>query len=145
MGSSASKNIQTETEDEEENMSDFLQETTIEQIAVPEEEPGYPPACPPLDTKEDIFNKADYLEIDNRAKNTPKDMAKGYDVLIQYLTQGLQNDLQKLRAIFIWLGQQNIEGEKYPKATSADTPIGYMKLMKDKKGTYASFFALLCR
>ncbi|KAL3865485.1 hypothetical protein ACJMK2_042870 [Sinanodonta woodiana] len=145
MGSSQSVIIVTENETEEENMSDFLQEATIEQITVPEEEPGYPKACPPLDTKEDIFNKADYLEIDNRAKNTPKDMAKGYDVLIQYLTQGLQNDLQKLRAIFIWLGQQNIEGEKYPKATSADTPIGYMKLIKDRKGNYASFFALLCR
>ncbi|KAK3606227.1 hypothetical protein CHS0354_037900 [Potamilus streckersoni] len=133
-------------EDEAEFASDFLQEIIIEEpINVPVSLSVYKHPFPPLNKKEDIFNKEDYSTIDNKAKNVSDEKAYSYQELIDTLINGLETDLQKLRAIFIWLGQQDIENGDYSKVTSNDTPKGYMKLMMQKKGTYASFFTLLCR
>ncbi|KAK3607073.1 hypothetical protein CHS0354_027935 [Potamilus streckersoni] len=141
MGAKVSKAVGVKVE--EESGSDYLKEDIVEE-KVPFYLPGYPEAHPPPNKKEDIFNIEDYKDVDERAKTIPDSVADSFDKLIEHLTRDLKDDLQKLRAIFIWLGHQNIEGGKY-KDQATDTPIGCMKAIKEKKGTYATFFAVLCR
>ncbi|KAK3599342.1 hypothetical protein CHS0354_009835 [Potamilus streckersoni] len=126
---------------EEENW----QEPENEDVTVPPTERGYPAATVPPGRKDDIFNMNNFRHIEERARNTPPDKAETYEALIDHLTSGLQTDLEKLRAIFIWLGSQNMDGADYSKVTSSDSPIGFMKLIKESRGSYASFFTLLCR
>ncbi|KAL3866265.1 hypothetical protein ACJMK2_043579 [Sinanodonta woodiana] len=144
------KNIQQPPE-EEKNIKRQIpeeenwQEPENEDVKVPPTERGYPSAAVPPGRKDDIFNINDFRQIEERARNTPPDKAETYEALIDYLTSGLQTDLEKLRSIFIWLGSQNIDGANYSKVTSSDSPIGFMKLIKENRGSYASFFTLLCR
>lgn len=76
---------------------------------------------------------------------TPDDLADSYERLISHLTSHCKTDVEKVRAIFIWMANQDIDGADYSNVTGNDTPRGVMKLMKENKASYSSFFALLCR
>ncbi|KAK3606225.1 hypothetical protein CHS0354_037898 [Potamilus streckersoni] len=127
-------------DDETELASDFLHEIVIEEpIEVSVFLPGYQKPFPPPSSKEDIFNKDDNESIDSQARNVSDEKTYSYRELIDSLMTDLGTDLEKLRAIFVWLGHQDIENGDYSKVTSSETPKGYMKLMTEKKGRYASF------
>lgn len=72
-------------------------------------------------------------------------LAQSYDALLEYLTEDCINDIQKLRSVFTWLGSQDVYKGDYTKTTSYDSPLGYMKLMYQNRGSYAALLALLCR
>ncbi|XP_005107641.1 hillarin [Aplysia californica] len=117
----------------------------IDGIDVPDLDPKYPAPKPPENTKDDIFKPADFTAIDNKAKQMARTNASSYDAVSRALTANCTTDLQKARAIFVWLFHQNIHGSFYSGVTDPHTPRGYMKLIKTGKGSYATFFALLCR
>lgn len=75
----------------------------------------------------------------------PAKLLDSYDNLIKYLTSGSKTDLEKLRAIFVWIGSQKIEAKELGAVRKPDTPRAYMKLIQERKGSYGSLFALLCR
>ncbi|XP_050400960.2 lim and transglutaminase domain protein ltd-1 [Patella vulgata] len=74
----------------------------------------------------------------------PQQYSYSYEILLDSLLTGLSTDLEKVRSIFIWLGSQRI---KYLDDVMSDikTPFGYMLYMKNGNGTFAEFFAQLCR
>ncbi|XP_064608978.1 lim and transglutaminase domain protein ltd-1-like isoform X2 [Liolophura sinensis] len=117
----------------------------VQDLTVPCTEQGYPPPLPPKGRKADIYKPSDFKEIENNAINTPDIFLDSYDALIAHLTSDARNDLQKVRAIFVWLGIQNKGGKKGPKAENPDTPRAYLQLIDKKLGSYASMFALMCR
>ncbi|CAG5136097.1 unnamed protein product, partial [Candidula unifasciata] len=115
-------------------------------VTVPDFEVGYPKPKPPRDRKKDIYKPADYAHIDNRVRQQQASLnTSTYESLVNSLTAGCTTDLQKLRAIFVWLYLQNIHGSFYSRVTDPHTPKGYMKVIKTNHGSYASFFAQLCR
>ncbi|KAH3793457.1 hillarin-like [Dreissena polymorpha] len=125
--------------------SNLKQEPEIEEIDVRNILSGYHVPKEPENRKVDIFNKDKMKEVDAWAKKTPEDLADSYEGLISHLTSHCKTDVEKVRAIFIWMAYQDIDGADYSKVTGNDTPRGVMKLMKDRKASYSSFFALLCR
>ena len=62
-----------------------------------------------------------------------------------YLMEDVDGDLQKVRSLIVWMSCQRIRTRTYPVMTKVDTPIGYMKLIKEGRGTFAAFYAQLCR
>ncbi|XP_046544530.1 lim and transglutaminase domain protein ltd-1-like [Haliotis rubra] len=120
-------------------------EPEYEPLHIPWTEDWYPAPCPPTSKKADIFHIDDFKEIDEKAVNCPAVHVQSYDALMEYLTEDCINDLQKLRSVFTWLGSQDVYGGNYGKTTSNESPRGYMKLMREGKGSYAALFALLCR
>ncbi|ESP00550.1 hypothetical protein LOTGIDRAFT_157826 [Lottia gigantea] len=112
---------------------------------VPESEPGYPPPKPPRTTKNEYFNPAEFTSIDNNVRKLKNSKAESYEALVGEITNGLTTDLQKLRALYIWLGNQPIENQAYPNVTDNSTPRGYMKNIKHGRGSFTAFFTLLCR
>lgn len=75
---------------------------------------------------------------------TPDSYADSYDTLLEYLTEDCETEMEKLRSIFSWLGAQDISKAIY-RTAEADTPKGFLNLLRLKKNHYASFFATLCR
>ena len=80
----------------------------------------------------------------------PKHIESSWEELVEYLTSIYRTDMMKVRSLFAWLGTQSIENESFigvstPNDISAITPRGYKKVIKDREGSYATLFALLCR
>ncbi|XP_041375684.1 hillarin-like [Gigantopelta aegis] len=138
MGSGFSKKSSSVTDD---------LESGIDMLQIPWIEDGYPPPVPPSTARKNIFLAEDFAEIDRRARNTKIDNTTRYDILLYMLVEHCTNDLQKVRAIFTWLGaQQNlIQNGNFRKVKKLNGPMGYMKLLHESKGTYSAFFAHLCR
>ncbi|XP_052788215.1 lim and transglutaminase domain protein ltd-1-like [Mya arenaria] len=129
----------------ENNHPELKQEPEIEDVDVPKTEHGYPVAKEPPDRKADIFNPQKLKGVEARARAAPDNLADSYEELIAYLTSECKNDVEKVRALFIWMANQEIDDGNYSNVTGSDTPRGIMKLMKDNRASYSSFFALLCR
>ncbi|KAK6180469.1 hypothetical protein SNE40_012617 [Patella caerulea] len=117
----------------------------LEEFPVADSEKGYPPPKPPANRKEECFDSRDYTNVDSNAKKALATPKSTYDSLLGEITRGCTTDLQKLRAVYMWLAAQKIESENYPKITDNATPRGYMKNIKHKNGSYTAFFTLLCR
>ncbi|XP_067665005.1 uncharacterized protein [Haliotis asinina] len=114
-------------------------------VDVPYSENNYPPLKPPKTKKDIVYNPRLFTAIDAKASVTSRDDALSYQTLIKHLTEGLQNDVQKVRSIFVWLASQQIMYDNFDDVTDVNTPLGYMRLIQDDRGTYEQFFALLCR
>ncbi|XP_050400017.2 hillarin [Patella vulgata] len=120
-------------------------EPLLEEFPVYDTEDGYPPPRPPANRKEECFDSRKYTDIDSNAIKAVASPQSTYDSLLGEITRGCTTDLQKLRAVYMWLAVQKIESESYPKIYDNSTPRGYMKNIKHKNGTYTDFFTLLCR
>ncbi|KAK6180468.1 hypothetical protein SNE40_012616 [Patella caerulea] len=120
-------------------------EPLLEEFLVYETENGYPQPRPPVNRKEECFDSRDYMDIDSNAQKVLATPQSTNDSLIGEITRECTTDLQKLRAVYMWLAAQKIESENYPKITDNSTPRGYMKNIKHKNGSYTAFFTLLCR
>ncbi|KAL5005135.1 hypothetical protein ScPMuIL_018591 [Solemya velum] len=89
-----------------------------------------------------------FASIDKRAREASVAVARTYNELISYLTEGLADDpnheILVVRAIIVWMSTQNADGmAKVPANT--DSPIGYLKLLQQGRATYSAFFTVLCR
>ncbi|XP_067666272.1 uncharacterized protein [Haliotis asinina] len=117
----------------------------ISPISVPDSLDSYPPPKPPISRKADVFRGADYAHVDSHARGASSSETSDYESLLNFLFEDLKTDLQMVRAIFTWLGAQRIEEMKLGNVKDPNTPIGYMKLIQQQRGSYAAFFSLLCR
>lgn len=75
-------------------------------------------------------------------------MTSTFEDLIEYLEKPFKNHPERdaflVRAILVWLSNQNID----PMANSpgnSTSPTGYLALLGKKKTTYSTFFTALCR
>ena len=77
-----------------------------------------------------------------------KKHAATFDSLLGFLTQPLvtenHRDLLTVRAIIVWMANQDTETTNYGQG-SLNNPYGYLQLMKEKRATYTAFFTTLCR
>ncbi|XP_046544540.1 hillarin-like [Haliotis rubra] len=116
-------------------------------VEVPAFVEGYHEPEPPKTRSWDIFSVDDYKDLDERVKHIPKDKQCDFPTLVRHLTDGLTTDVQKVRAIFSWMGEQNHQDVKYHKKTYRYSPNGYLKHMKETMSSklYSTLFAILCR
>ncbi|KAL4227459.1 hypothetical protein ACF0H5_012903 [Mactra antiquata] len=121
---------------------ELSQEPQQEEIEVAITEPGYPSPKPPKDSRDDIFQAHKMRKIDQHARNTPSDKADDFITLITHLTSPCHSDVEKLRAIYTWLGNQSMDSGD---SSDINKPKGFMSLIKQGRASYASFFAVLCR
>ncbi|KAK3097551.1 hypothetical protein FSP39_010691 [Pinctada imbricata] len=144
-------------------------EVATDEVGVPLEESGYPP-LPPYDTgpvKSVPLNKGrpsrrrsqqqklqtsqiqpeeiiDYDIPKSLAMKNQNMKAKDYGGLVKVLTNGLTSERQKVMCFLAWISRQEIETRKDLKG-NPDTPMGYMKLIQECRGTYSAFLATICR
>jgi len=95
-----------------------------------------------------LFAQTDFSKIDKHAKDAPRSVAKSSKTLVDYLTKNADTDLEKVRAIYIWM----VDNIKYDfagleKRKSADQAWAEKQsaptVLKYKKGVcqgYANLF-----
>ncbi|KAJ8304038.1 hypothetical protein KUTeg_017621 [Tegillarca granosa] len=143
-------------------------ETGIDKLETPVTERNYPPPTGPHEKHrvriiERGYGKTRIEDIDVGATDTPytyksfegdpnlwynmfvNHKAPTYEALLEDLTSDLHTDKEKVIAITAWISQQNIGRRKDVGTAQDSTPRGYIKLMQSGQGTFAAFFAILCR
>ncbi|KAK3606244.1 hypothetical protein CHS0354_037921 [Potamilus streckersoni] len=105
----------------------------------------FPAVRPANKLKNELFNPQKFKDIDKKAREVPQECVKSYDTLIHYLTNGLKTDLEKLRAIYMWMGNHPVSKQDYSMGDiNPNTPLGFMKRVEQKDENMSSFFARLC-
>nr|XP_022341994.1 uncharacterized protein LOC111135861 isoform X3 [Crassostrea virginica] len=106
-----------------------------------------PPPVPPPTKKYDIFDITKYRKVDERAVKAPSKLLKQpLSNLVEYLTEGLEDDLSKVRAIYRWVTCQPVDSMKIPnKEPSQSHTMFQLWRIKHRKGNYAQLISLLCR
>ncbi|XP_025113599.1 hillarin-like [Pomacea canaliculata] len=111
-------------------------------------EDWYPPLCPPETLKEDLLRDVNFTQVDKDARaklNSPKD---SFDKLVQHLTGHLSSDLHKLRAIFVWMGAQNIGFRQETGSCGDNNSPDYYLQQASNDDTFiliGKMFAKMCR
>ena len=66
--------------------------------------------------------------------------------LVQHLTENLDSDIERLRALYTWLTCVVIDKVKFPlKAIIRGTVYDYLRNIQARKINHAQMMALLCR
>ncbi|KAK3098481.1 hypothetical protein FSP39_019873 [Pinctada imbricata] len=140
----AAKLLRQYTEDETKKASvgiaTFYVWITIDEIV-----PSYPPPKPDSKKKIHIFTDEDAKIADSRATLIKAESVLSMTDLAEKLTSGLQKDIQRLRALFTWMGLQRISAKQYPTTTGENTLLYHMKRVKERFMSYSIFFIMLCR
>ncbi|XP_076102754.1 uncharacterized protein LOC143071938 [Mytilus galloprovincialis] len=155
------------TPPDEEDGSDFLYEyeNDSDEIQLEPIEDGYPEPKA-NDESHEIFQKLfarkgsnhetdengneiiNQEQRDNHARNSPGDVTSTFEDLIDYLEKPFKNHPERdaflVRAILVWLSNQNIE-QMAKSPGNSTSPAGYLALLGQKKTSYSTFFTALCR
>ncbi|PVD21507.1 hypothetical protein C0Q70_17305 [Pomacea canaliculata] len=118
---------------------------TVRYVGPRATESTYPPPSPPPTMREDLFQKQDFVALDQMAKQAPANLVNSFSELIVYLTKDMDNDLHKVRSIFVWLSAQSVLTTNFPKVVKPDTPLNFLKRCKLDREIYTDLFAVLCR
>lgn len=142
MGSGGSK-----TTDSQKNgpKADVLKETDEEPISLDDIVEGYPPPKAVRDKKRHIFTEEDKKVSDSRANTIRVEDYQTFEELSRALTEGLQNDVQKVRAIFTWIGLQGTKGNNSKNNVAPMSPQHIVQLVIQRKASYNLLFVMLCR
>ena len=75
-------------------------------------------------------------------------MLLSFTSLLDYLKAGIQQTIYKetliARAIIIWLSKQDVDARDYGRS-GTNSPQELLQSLKERKMTYATCYALLCR
>ena len=98
-----------------------------------------------LDDAYDLLDNSKYAEIDSYVRSCPTSIARDPDQLVSYLEKMADTDLEKARAIYVWLAEnisydaKSINKNKY----GDNTALGVLKSRKSVCQGYAKLFELL--
>ncbi|XP_062597776.1 uncharacterized protein LOC134259196 [Saccostrea cucullata] len=120
---------------------DWEHEDNTDSLGIPEAFDNYEAPFQPVPLDISLY---DFASVDEYALQAPSELFISYLGLVKYLTKPFDDPILKVRSILVWMSGQKLRTKKLP-ATSSNTPAGYMNLIYNKKGTFAAFFALLCR
>ncbi|XP_076086199.1 uncharacterized protein LOC143056904 isoform X2 [Mytilus galloprovincialis] len=106
-----------------------------------------PAPLPPPTTKQQIFDVSKYSHVDDRALKAPKGLHKQpLSALVEYLINGYNDDLSKVRVIYRWITAQPIDQLNIPKREPSQShTLFQLWRIKHRKGNYAQLVSLLCR
>jgi hypothetical protein len=98
-----------------------------------------------LDDAQDLLDNSKYAEIDSYVRSCPTSIARDPDQLVSYLEKITDTDLEKARAIYVWLAEnisydaKSINKNKY----GDNTALGVLKSGKAVCQGYAKLFEFL--
>ncbi len=88
----------------------------------------------------------DFSKIDNHVKSTPSSAESSISGLASYLTRPARNDLEKIRAIFVWVAE-NINYDTDSFFSGRPTTYGASEMLRSRKSVcegYANMVQALC-
>ncbi|XP_062597777.1 hillarin-like [Saccostrea cucullata] len=128
---------------------DYLREPENDLVDLEESIVGYPPPKPSLKGKKQIFTEQDKTTADDKARQIKVEDYRTLDDLAHALTDGLINDVQKVRTIFTWIGLQGSKKNKSKKGDNKSRDVTLPKTIvqqiTQRKRSYNYLFISLCR
>lgn len=113
----------------------------LEQTKKEELPPPHPPAC----RKEEIYTDPQVFDaLDDKVIQVAEKDQNTYTDLVHQLTDGLLNDLEKVRAIFRWITVKDLNVMDFDESIESDTPLGLLRGIKYGTETYHVLFMRLC-
>ncbi|GAB1600006.1 uncharacterized protein LOC115214248 isoform X1 [Argonauta hians] len=101
---------------------------------------------PTTKAKKDIFNRDQYVDIDNYALKAPTELHSAeLSELVSYLLKPAQTDVAKVRVIFRWISGQDLLRYKHIRGAPKDSAATYLNDLKQNKGSYESLFRQMCK
>ncbi|XP_062597788.1 uncharacterized protein LOC134259203 [Saccostrea cucullata] len=125
--------------------TDILKETDEDPMNLDDFVEGYPPPKPVLDKKRHIFTTEDKAVADSRASQIRVEDYQSFEALSRALTEGLWKDVQKVRALFTWIGLQGSKGHNSKNNVEPLSPQHIVQLVTQRKASYNLLFVSLCR
>ncbi|KAH3817305.1 hypothetical protein DPMN_118838 [Dreissena polymorpha] len=107
-----------------------------------------PPPCPQNRTKAEVFEETEYLLVDDKAIRVPMTvLSKPVEGLVEYLTEGYEDEISRVRVLFRWLTNQPIHRMQslQTKPKNSQSALYFLWMLRTKKQRYSKFFSLLCR
>ncbi|XP_060563532.1 hillarin-like [Ruditapes philippinarum] len=109
-------------------------------------DPDIPGPHPPPTKKAEIFNLDDYIDVDNRAVNTPtKFYRQPLKDLVNYLIAGYDDEMSKIRVIYRWITGQPIDQLPLEKKPAKSHVLFELWRIKNEEKSYAELVSKLCR
>ena len=107
--------------------------------------PDWPVPCPPNTSKEEILKPVKLEEWEQRAITVKNyGIPNDFDTLARFLCEGSQNELQRIRAIYIWVTTQDCSSVDDSVESDLTYPLGYLAALKHDFGSYADLFFKIC-
>ena len=99
----------------------------------------------PLDEAQNLLDNSKYSEIDAYVRICPKSIEKNPDQLVSYFEEIAETDLEKARAIYVWLAENiSYDAKSINKNKFGDnSALGVLKSRKAVCQGYAKLFDLL--
>ncbi|XP_062607656.1 lim and transglutaminase domain protein ltd-1-like [Saccostrea cucullata] len=141
------KGVDSKPKEKEE---DYLREPENDSVDLEDIIVGYPPPKPSSNRKEHIFTELDKNTADSRANQIKVEDYQTLEDIARALTEGLKNDVQKVRAIFTWIGSQGSRGDKSSQkdksqSQDATSPQTIVQQVIQRKLSFNFLFISLCR
>lgn len=98
-----------------------------------------------LDGAQELLDNSKYMEIDSYVRSCPNSIKKDPDQLVSYLEKMVDTDLEKARALYVWLADNIIyDAKSINKNKFGDnTALGVLKSKKAVCEGYAKLFEFL--
>ncbi|VDH98768.1 Hypothetical predicted protein [Mytilus galloprovincialis] len=117
-------------------------EQGLDTLNIPMNLPHYP--SPHVGAEFDL-SEYDFNVVDSHALMAPAGLAISYEKLCKYLVKPEFDEIEIVRSFVVWISCQKIRTRLYPGSPSPQTPLGYMKMIKNKTGTFAALLTQMCR
>ncbi|WAR14670.1 HIL-like protein [Mya arenaria] len=106
------------------------------------------PPAPHTRSKSEFFDVSEYLLVDDKAIRVPlTTLSKPISALVDYLVEGYEDDVSKVRVLFRWVTNQPLSRmavlQTQPKVK--DSALHHLWMIRNRKQRYSKFFSLLCR
>ncbi|XP_045163475.2 hillarin-like [Mercenaria mercenaria] len=103
---------------------------------------------PPNKSKTETIDIVEYMLVDDKAIRVPMTtLSKPIEALVEYLIEGYDDDLSKVRVLFRWLTNQPINRmqvlEHEPK--NKNSALHHLWMLRTKKQRYSNTFSVMCR
>ncbi|UYV81932.1 KY [Cordylochernes scorpioides] len=100
--------------------------------------PEYAAVPPPSKKNELLHSLAVFRELDQRVLETPEEVAATIPTLVEYLTEGVPNDLFRVRAFFRWIAENISFNWQY-----LDVKLGPQEILERREGVCKDYCRLL--
>ncbi|XP_060601555.1 lim and transglutaminase domain protein ltd-1-like [Ruditapes philippinarum] len=112
---------------------------------VPDVNENYPPPYVPDSTRAELYDDDVNTDIQKKIDAMPKGTDGSYKTLLEYLSSGATKETQHVTAIYLWMKAQDYNSAALDLVKEGDTPRGYMKMIKEQRGDFTTFFTIMCR
>ncbi|XP_061174080.1 uncharacterized protein LOC133183144 [Saccostrea echinata] len=106
----------------------------------------YPAPKPPSFLRPTTFSDEGFDTVSDHVLKASSEETGSFSSLLQYLCGNVESEIERIRAIYCWIVSRRLPIiDDVTDVPSSETPIGYLCLITQRRGSYAALFCKMCR